>query len=157
MAMKYKVVLALPEARTDLSKTSQELEREMKGIGVTFSVARILEKDMQLSMGKVGLLSCVLWQIAGSVLLNDVPITRAQAERILALANKLANSHHHLALPKKGLFGTDFHIGILRSDSSVGHLLKGSFTRLRDSHSLGEILRLMKENCRGDDLYVAKF
>jgi hypothetical protein len=153
----YSVVLALPESRTNLIRITVEIEAVMKSVGVNFSVNMVRDEDMFLAKGKVGLLSCSLWRIAGALLLNDVPISPTAIEHILDLANRLSQSGKHLVLRKAGWFSTDFHVGLLASESSVGYLLKGSLSRFSPEHGLEDILKFMKFNCRAGELYLTRF
>jgi hypothetical protein len=153
---KYSVVLALPESHTNLARITAKIETEMKSAGISFSVNRVRDEDMFFE-GKLGLWLCSLWMIGGAVLLNDVPIPPTAVEHIVDLANRLSWSGEHFVLRKAGWFGTDFHIGLLADASSMDYLLKGSLSRFGPNHSLGDILRFMKSNCRRGELLVTRF
>lgn len=153
----YSVVFALPESDTNLVRIGADIESQMKNSGLNFSVNKVRDEDMFLVKGKVGLLSCSLWRIAGTLLLNDTPIPLTAVEHIVGLANRLSQSREQLVLRKAGWFGIDFHIGLLARDSSVGYLLKGSLVRFGPNHRLEDILRSMKSNCGPGELLVIRF
>ncbi len=92
----------------------------------------------------------------GAALLNEVPISEEQAEKLLPQANRFYHTSHHLVLLKKGWFQQEFRLGLVRSDASIGYLLRGALSALPDHHSISDILTAMKANCSGRDLLVAK-
>lgn len=155
MESKYRVVFAVPEA-SDLAASCQDVSTELKARGIHTYVAKVKAEEMFMWQGKIGLLSCVLWCIGGAVLLNEVPISEEQAEKLLHQANRFYHTAHHLVLLKQGWFQQEFRLGLVRSDASIGYLLRGALSRFPDPHSVSDILRAMKANCSGDDLLVVK-
>lgn len=154
----YNVVLAISESNKRLAHIVTDIEVEMKSAGLSFYVDSIREEDMFLVKGKVGLLFCSAgWNIASALLLNDVPIPLTAVERIVDIANRLSHSGEKLALRKAGWFGVDYHIGLLAPYGSVGYLLKGFLSRFPLNHSVHDILRVMKSNCRAGELLVTRF
>lgn len=153
----YRVVLVLREGRTDVLGLTSGIEAEMKAAEISFSVNKVAEEDMFMWKGKVGLLCCSLWTVAGALLLNDVPIPPTAAEPILDLANRLRHGSEHLALRRSGWFGTDFHVGLLARDSSVGYLLikRRAIHQLRPGHTLKDILRAMASNCQPGEVHIS--
>ena len=152
MESKYTVIFAVPETR-GLAACCEEMAARLKTAGIRAFEARVKEDDMFLCQGKIGLLSCVLWCIGGSVLLNEVPISQDQSEKLLQQANRFHYTDHHLVLLRQGWFRQEFRFGLLRGASSIGQLLRGRFV-FRDGHTLSDILRAMKANCSAEDLYV---
>jgi hypothetical protein len=151
----YRVVLVLPESDTNLVRIATDIEADMKSSGLNFSINKVRDEDMFLTKGKTGLLCCSLWLIAGSLLLNDVPIPLNAVERIIDIANWVSSSEKHLVLRKAGWFGTDFHIALLARCDSVGYLLRSHI--ISPNHNLEDILRVMKSNCGRGELFVTRF
>jgi hypothetical protein len=155
MELKYRVVLAIPES-SSLAPACQTISAVLKMRGINTHIVQVKPEGMFLCRGKVGLLSCVLWCIAGAVLLNEVPLSEEQAEKLLNQANRFLHTSHHLILMKQEWFQKDFRYGLSRSDTSIGHLLRSALARFPDRHSLSDILRAMETNCSGQDLLVVK-
>lgn len=155
MEYKYKVIFAVPNA-SSLAGCCEEESAELKAVCIHCLVARIKAEDMSLSKGKARLLSCVLWCIAGAVLLNEDAITFAQAETLLLQANRLCRTTHHLVLLKQGWLQLNYGVGLVRSCSSIGHLLRGVISSSHEHHSVSDLLRAMKASCSREDLYVAR-
>lgn len=155
MELKYRVVFAVPEA-SSIAPACKTVSAALKAQGIYAYIAQVKSEDMFVYQGKVGLLSSVLWCVAGAVLLNEVPISEQQAKRLLHQANRFAHTSHHLILMKQGWFGKGFRFGLIRSDASIGHLLRGALVRFPDHHSVSDILRAMEANCSGQDLFILK-
>ncbi len=153
MASKYRVILATPEA-SKLAATCDDVSGELKAKGIFADVETVKAGDMFMWKGKVGLLSCLLWRLGGSVLLNEVPISEKQAEKILLQANRFDHNAHHLVLLRRWWLQQELGVGLLRTEGSIGHLLRGTVGHFSDPHSVLDILRAMKANCSGDDLLV---
>ena len=155
MEFKYRVVFAVSEA-SGLAVSCQNVSAELKARGIHTYVAQVKAEDMFMCQGKLGLLYSVLWCVAGAVLLNEVTISEEQAEKLLHQANRLHHTAHHLILLKQGWFQQEFKLGLVRSDSSIGYLLRGALSLFPDRHSVSDIIRAMKANCSGNDLLVIK-
>lgn len=151
----YRIILAVPKTSI-LATVCDDVYDELKNAGADTYVARIDENDRFWLKGKVGLLTCVLWCSIGSILLNEVPLSTELAAKLLPQADRFMYTNHHLVLFKKGLFSEDFRLGLIRSEGSIGYLLKGHQNFLPDNHTITGILKMMRTNCRGDDLYVAR-
>jgi len=155
MRLKYHVVFAVPEANS-LVACSQDVAAELNAAGIYAYVAEVKSEDMFLYQGKVGLLSCVLWSIAGAVLLNEVPLSETQAEKLLHQANRFHHTAHHLILLKQRWFQPELRFGLVRSCTSIGYLLRDALIRgFPKRHSVSDILKAMNACCSGDDLFLA--
>lgn len=152
---RYTVILTMPESNIELINFVTDIKAEMISAKVDFVVNIIPESSMFLK-GKIGLLLCSLWCTAGALIVNDVTIPITAVEQIAIFANRLSNNRIKLVLRKLGWFGVDYHMGILSSESSVGYLLKGSFPRLSEGHTVQEILQFMKSNCQKGELNITK-
>ena len=106
MELKYRVVIAVQE-NSSLAPICEAMSSELKSEGISATVVNVKAEDMFMSQGKVGLLSCVLWCIGGSLLLNEVLITKENAEKLLYQANKFDYNSYHLILIKQGWFKED--------------------------------------------------
>jgi len=156
MELKYRIVFAVPED-SNLAPECQTISAALKARRINTHVAQVKAEDLFLYRGKIGLLTCVLWYIAGAVLLNEVPISEEHAEKLLHQANRFPHTSHHLILMKRGWwFHKDFRYGLIRSGASIGYLLRGALFRFPDNHSVSDILRAMEANCSRQDLFVVK-
>ncbi len=155
MESKYRVVFAVPESSA-LATTCQTISAELKAGGIHTHLALVKAEDMFAYQGKVGLLLCVLWCIAGAVLLNEVPISDQQSEKLIIQANRFHRTTQQLALMNQGWFQRDCRLGLIRSYTSISRLLGGAPARFPDHHSVSDILRAMKANCPKKDLFVVK-
>lgn len=155
LEFKYNVIFAVPEASYHVA-SCQNISDELKRWGISTYVVQIKAEEMLLQQSKIGLLTCVLWCIAGVILLNEIPLTEVQADKLLYQANRFHYTSHHLALMKRGWFKKDYRFGLIRSVSSIGHLLQGSIARSLNPHSVSEILKIMTINCSKTDLFVVK-
>lgn len=149
----YRIIMAVPKTSM-LATVCDDVCDELKKAGTDTYVARIDEDDRFGLKGKVGLLTCILLCSAGSILLNEVPISTDLAAKLLPQANQFTYTNHHLILIKKGWFHQDLRLGLIRYEGSIGYLLKWHLNSLPDNHTITDILKMMRTNCRGDDLYV---
>ena len=114
MELKYRVVIAVSEA-SSVAAMCESVGAALNARGIYTYVARVKAEDMIVYQGKVGLLSCVLWCLAGAVLLNEVPISEPRARKLFQQANRLDHTSHHLVLMRRGWLQQDFSLGLVRS------------------------------------------
>lgn len=95
------------------------------------------DSEMFLVKGKAGLLACSMSLIAGAILVNDAPISPANAELILSLVNRRPPGIHQI--------GEGGHAAITGSQSSIGPTL----LRLPDNHTLSDLLGALGASGRG--------
>lgn len=155
MELKYKVVFVV-RAASNLVAPCQTISAELKVRGIHTYVAQVKAEDMLAFQGRIGLFGCAQWCIPGAVLLNEVPISEVQAEKLLYQANRFDYTSYHLVLLQQGWFQLNVRLGLIRSGASIGHLFRGNLTRFPDRHSVSDILRTMRDNCSGKDLFVVK-
>jgi tRNA threonylcarbamoyladenosine modification (KEOPS) complex Pcc1 subunit len=158
MASKYKVVFAVPQANS-LATACQDGAALLRAAGIKALVLEIKAEDMSPMRGKIGRLCSVGWCVAGSVLLNEVPITKDQGEALLFRPARLGHGDYdqQLVLLKHWWLNLDFKVGLLRSTATIGHLLRGAVSRFPDRHSVSHILQAMKTNCSREDFLVIGF
>jgi hypothetical protein len=151
----YRVIIAVPKT-SSLVTSCEDVCADLKAAGIDAYVARIKDEDMTWERGKVRLLRCIYSFIVGTVLLNEIPISKEQAETILNEVYSFPYSMHHLILLKIGWFQQDYRLGLVRSRDSIGYLLNYYPGYFSENHSVSDIFRAMKAKCHGDDLYIAR-
>jgi len=107
-------------------------------------------------MGKSGL-AHINRYYCGSILLNDIPISKRQAEVLLRYASQNWYNYKHynvipdecdLVLFKKGWFNHEFGIGLISTKNKFFDLLYGKASRYpNDQYTVTDIIRVMKANC----------
>ncbi|MFH1373425.1 MAG: hypothetical protein ABII79_06505 [bacterium] len=126
----YSLRIVFPETRTDLASPANELVSRLKQEGIDCGLYDVKDADMFLVKGKAGLLVCSLWLMAGAVLLNDVPLSTADAGSLLTLANREEGIH----LLDRGL-----HAALIGNQTTIDNKL----LRLPAEHDLSDVLRTL--------------
>jgi len=134
---KYSLYLVFPESRSDLTAHAAAWESEAKQWGAYCSVRALPDSEMFLVKGKAGLLACSKSIMAGAILLNDAPISPANAELVLSLVNHRPPQIH--------LIGDGGHAAVIGSESLIG----SSLLRLPENHTLSDLLNALGASSRG--------
>lgn len=161
----YYVILAIPDS-TSLTNYCEFIRDQLKMMNINVRMAKInmaRERDEKLFgdeyiFGKVGLLHCIRQYILGSILLNEISLSKHQAEALLKYASKVWLSpmknqrEDRLVLIKKGFFKYEYGIGFIRSQCDLYDFLFRKSCYLKDQHTVTDIIRLLKANCRNKEI-----
>jgi hypothetical protein len=134
---KYTLNLVFPKSRSDLAAPAAALASTVKKWGGDYHVHDVPDSEMFLVKGKAGLLACSMSFIAGAILVNDAPISPANAELVLPLVNRRPPGIHPI--------GDDRHAAIIGSQGLIGPAL----LRSPENHTLGDLLSALGANSRG--------
>jgi hypothetical protein len=119
LGLKYKAVLAVPASRTDLVPYLAYIESQMEERGVALVVSTVKPEDMMYGGGKLDLLACSLWLVAGAIILNDHPFTGTIASTLYKTAQRLQNGAMRIALQKTGWLRYQPHYCVLRDEAAT--------------------------------------